>query len=190
MYRGILIIVLFFFPSNIYSQSLSFIKEKIEMTVHDSNFTITGKYYFFNKSDREIVTSFYYPFVVNRDYLYPDSILILNENNIPINYSKSKEGVFFSIKTPPKDTSEFTAFYKQKNLIQQAEYILTTTQNWKKSLREAEYVINLPSNFDLKYISLKPDSQKNSSLFKTYYITKNDFMPKTNLIVEWGRSNK
>lgn len=187
MYRGILIISFFLFSGNLYPQNLSFIKEKIEMTVSDSSFSIIGKYYFLNKSNKEIVTSFYYPFFINDDYQYPDSILILNEDNLPVTYSKSKKGIIFMIKTHSRDTSEFTAFYRQSTLNKKAEYILTTTQNWNVPLQKAEYIINLPNHLNLKSISFQPDSIKNSTSCKTYFITKENFMPLVNLFVEWER---
>ena len=188
MYWGILITVLLIFSGNLQSQSLSFIREKIEMTIqNDSSFIVTGKYYFLNKSDKEINSNFYYPFVINKNYHFPDSIAIKNDNKIPVFYSKSKKGIFFTIKALPKDTSEFSAFYRQKNFNRRAEYILTTTQNWNLPLQKAEYIVNLPKYLKLKSISLQPDSIKNSLSFKTYFITKENFMPLVNLIVEWGK---
>ncbi len=187
MCRGILFIILFF-SSNLFSQNLSFIKERIKMTIQsDSSFTITGKYYFLNKKDEKVSTSFYYPFVINSNYKYPDSILILDENDLPVSYSKGKNGIFFAIKTASKDTSEFTAIYRQRCIHKKAEYILTTTQHWNVPLQNAEYIVNLPNYLNLKFISLQPDSVKNNFSYKTFFITKVNFMPIVNLIVEWGK---
>lgn len=190
MYRGILIIF-FFFTGNIFSQNLSFIKEKIEMTIqNDTSFTIAGKYYFLNKSDRKFISSFYYPFFIDSNNKYPDSILILDGNNHLVSYTKSENSIFFAIKSLQRDTSEFSAFYRQKTLINRAEYILTTTQNWNVPLQKAKYIVKLPVNLILKSISLQPDSIKNNFGYKTYFITKENFMPLINLIVEWQRSEK
>ena len=191
MLQGRLIIfAILFFTVSSYCQNISFISEKIVITINDSNFTISGKYYFLNNNDKEISTSIYYPFKVDEDFLYPDSILILNKKDKFLNFSKGKKGIYFSLKFSPKDTTMFTAFYRQKNLIQKAEYILTTTQNWNAPLQKAEYIVNIPLKFKLKSLSLKPDSANNNSIFKTFYITKKNYMPKTNLIVEWERSKK
>lgn len=187
MYWGILITAFFFLSGNFYSQSLSFIKERIEMTISDSSFTIAGKYFFLNKNNKQFTTTLFYPFVINENVGFPDSISIKNKNSIPISYTKSKKGIFFTIKALPKDTSEFSAFYRQRNLIKKAEYILTTTQNWNIPLQKAEYIVNLPYNLKLKSISLQPDSIKNNLSYKTYLITKENFMPLVNLVVEWGR---
>ena len=187
MYRGI-VIIFFFSTCNLFSQNISFIKEKIEMTIqNDSGFTVTGNYYFQNNNDRKSTTSFYYPFVTNSNYKYPDSIIILDENKMPVNYSKGKNGIFFAVKSIPKNISEFTAFYSQKTLKRRAEYILTTTQNWNVPLQKAEYIVKLPKNLILKSISLQPDSTKNYPSYKIFFITKENFMPMVNLIVEWGK---
>lgn len=190
MYRGILIAALFFLSENLFSQSIHFVKEKIEMTIQDSSFTIKGRYYFLNRNDKKFITSFFYPFIINNNYKYPDSILILDKNNLPVPYSKNKGGIFFAVKTLAKDTSEFTAFYRQRNLIKRAEYILTTTQNWNAPLQKAEYIVNLPKYLSLKSISLQPDSVINNPAYKTYFITKENFMPIINLIVEWKKRKK
>jgi hypothetical protein len=160
------------------------------MTISDSNFTVTGKYYFLNKSDKNINTNFYYPFVINKNFQFPDQILLQDKNNQPISFSKSKKGVFFPIKTSSKDISGFTAFYRQRTLSKKAEYILTTTQNWNLPFQKAEYVVNLPNYLRLKSISLQPDSMKTSPFYRTYFVTKDNFMPLVNLIVEWERSEK
>jgi hypothetical protein len=187
MYRGILIIF-FLFASNIFSQNLSFFKEKIEMTIQsDSSFIITGKYFILNKNDKKNISSFYYPFVINDNYEYPDSILILDNNKIPVTYKKGKSGIYFTIRTGGKDTSVFQSTYRQKTLTRRAEYILTTTQNWNVPLQKAEYIVKLPNSLFLKSISLQPDSVKSSSSNKTYFITKENFMPVVNLIVKWGK---
>lgn len=190
MHRGSIIIVFLFLSGSLFSQSISFVKEKIEMSIVDSSFAINGKYYFINNSSKEINTNFYYPFVINKNFQFPDSISIKNEDNVRVFYSKGKDGIFFNIKTMPQDSSEFTAYYRQKNLIKKAEYILTTTHNWNVPLQKAEYLIYLPNNLSLKSISLQPDSIKNGSTYKTYFITKENFMPLVNLIVEWERSEK
>jgi len=191
MFRGSFILFsVLLFSARIFPQDLSFFYERIEMTVSDSNFTITGKYLFENKNKREFRTSLYYPFVVSDSFSYPDSILVLSSSNIPSAYSKTKEGIIFPIKIHAEDTSGFTAFYRQKIFRNKAEYILTTTQNWKGPLKEAEYIINLPLNYNLNSISLKPDRINTGLQFKTYYINKKNFMPKNNLIVEWERSEK
>ncbi|MEJ2615967.1 MAG: hypothetical protein P8Z35_13490 [Ignavibacteriaceae bacterium] len=187
MYRGILIIF-FFCTGNIFSQNLSFIKEKIEMTIqNDSVFTISGKYYFLNKNDKKFISSFYYPFVIDSNNRYPDSILILDGNNHRVSYTKNENGIFFPIKSLQKDTSVFTAFYRQKTLKRRAEYILTTTQNWNVPLQKAEYIVKLPKSLILKSISLQPDSIKNYSSYKIIFIAKENFLPMVNLFVEWGK---
>ena len=191
MIRGTCKIISFLLMAvNVYSQNISFISEKIEMTVNNSDFTVDGEYIFINENDRLAVTSLYYPFKITKDIKFPDSISILDKKDYTIKYSRGKEGIFFTIKTLSKDTSSFKAFYRQEDSIPRAEYILTTTKDWNKPLQKAEYVIKLPISLNLKYISFKPDSIELTPSFKTYYITKKNFMPKTNLIVEWERSEK
>jgi hypothetical protein len=67
------------------------------------------------------------------------------------------------------------------------KYILITTQQWKHPLRKAEYIISLPAEFELQNISIAPDRSDSDSTHNIYYITKENFMPDTDLIVTWAR---
>lgn len=202
MYGGIFTAFLFLFCLlNLYPQPVSFFKEKIEIIIEDKDFIVIGDYYFLNKSNQELKINLFYPFKINEHLSYPDSINVTNKINSPIHFTKEREGILIPLNIVSNDTAYFNVYYKQKSSINKAEYILTTTKYWKQPLQSAEYIIKIPEQFILKDISLKPYIEKteytsntNNSflkpLYQTYLINKNNFMPDTNLIVEWARRSK
>ncbi|GAB6282374.1 MAG: hypothetical protein STSR0008_11190 [Ignavibacterium sp.] len=202
MYGGILTTFLFLFCLlNLYPQTVFFFKEKIEVIIEDEDFIVIGDYFFLNKSNQEIKLNLFYPFKINENLSYPDSINVTNKINSHIDFIQEREGILIPLNITPNDTTFFNVYYKQRSSINKAEYILTTTKHWKQPLQSAEYIIKIPEQFILKDISLKPYIEKteytydgnNSSvklLYQTYLINKKNFMPDTNLIVEWVRRLK
>ncbi len=183
---NIKIIILIFITSRLFSQSIDFFQEEIDINVNDNNCTVTGKYYFKNLSSKGIKKSLYYPFFIDTNSLYPDSITVIDfAKNENIDFRKSKKGVFFSVFVEPKSVSIIEVFYKQKTLSNKMEYILTTTKVWGKPLEFAKFKIKIPKKYKLKHISYKYDKNLEQKEHNIYKITKKDFLPEKNLIIKW-----
>jgi hypothetical protein len=184
--KNIKMIILMFITSGLFSHSIDFFQEEIDINVHDNNCTVTGKYYFKNVSSKGIKKSLFYPFFIDKNSLYPDSINIIelakNEN---IDSKKSKKGVFFSIYIKPKSVLIIEVFYKQKTLSNKMEYILTTTEVWGKPLELTKFNIKIPKKYKLKHISYKYDEILEQKENNIYRINKKDFLPEKNLIIKW-----
>ncbi|MFC2088061.1 hypothetical protein ACFLSX_00535 [Calditrichota bacterium] len=122
---------------------------------------------------------------------YPDSIKVVDIlNNKEISFIDSKKGIYFPIEIAPRKTELYKVFYSQKTAKNAFEYILTTTQRWGKSLEKAEFIIKLPSKFDLKFLSYEYNEKKEVNNYVVYKILKENFMPQKNLIIEWARRLK
>src|SRR3989339_150088 len=91
------------------------------------------------------------------------------------------------IKVLPDSETTIKVSYRQKLTSEEMKYILTSTQSWKQPLEKAEYKILLTKKFELTNLSLKPDKKDSNSTYNIYYITKENFMPETDLIVKWAR---
>jgi hypothetical protein len=166
------------------SQPIHFTNETIEIKIYDGYAIINGSYIFVGNNK---VTTLFYPFPVNQYYAYPDSIFVTDLNNKEIRYTKSSSGIYFSISTLPDSETVIKVSYKQRLTSDEMKYILITTQQWKHPLRKAEYIISLPAEFELQNISIAPDRSDSDSTHNIYYITKENFMPDTDLIVTWAR---
>jgi hypothetical protein len=128
----------------------------------------------------------YYPFSNRFNLSEPDSIKISDlSNGKVISYNEYKDGIKFSIFIPTNDQLIFEVIYHQKTPSQKMEYILTTTQKWNRPLEKAEFIINIDSELNLESLSMEYDYKKVTNIFTTYFISKTEFMPDSNLILEW-----
>ncbi len=183
--------IIFIFIQSGYSQLPRFLNEKIEITIGDQSCKIKGLYYFRNIKTSILKRTLYYPFVIDSCLVYPDTIKVLNhQNNENTSFVNTKSGIHFPIEIPPGKTVLYEVYYTQKILANKMEYILTTTQKWGKPLEKAEFIVNLPSKFELKFLSYEYDEKKEINNYYIYEIYKNNFMPKKNLIVEWARRSR
>lgn len=180
------IIVLFLLQSIVLSQSINFKKEKIEISVKDNHCTLTGYYFFENNDLKDKTQTIYYPFVINNSLPYPDSIFVFDNSTLKtLPFRKLKEGIIFDINIPPGSITQIKVQYRQNLIDNYFEYILTTTQNWKKPLESAEFNILLPSSYLNPNISYSEDLTIQGTDYIAYTFTKINFMPDKNLIIKW-----
>jgi len=167
-------------------QSPDFFRERIDIKIDASTCQVKGTYYFKNISDSDISKMLYYPFVVNSDIHFPDSIRVSERiKSKNLTYSISKSGISFLLNIPSKSIAIIDVFFKQKTLAKKFEYILLTTQNWHNPLDYAEYYIEISNTFKMKFLSYpfkKLDSEENHSVF---YLEQKIFKPQKNLIIQW-----
>ena len=173
-----------------YSQLPEFVSEKIEVDINDGFYLITGEYFFHNPYSAPIKRSLFYPFKLDSNLIYPDSIKVLDQENTNIKFIKSKTGIYFSLEIPSYKTVKYEVFYSQSTNSNKAEYILTTTQKWGKALKKADFVIILPFEFKLQFLSYEFDTVEKTGGKIIYKIHKENFMPVKNLVVEWARKLK
>lgn len=178
--------MVFIFQSVALPNNPTFEKEEIQINILGEDCIVIGHYYFKNHSKEPIPNRvLYYPFPVQPDLPYPDSIAIFDSNNNSVPFSKTKNGVFFKIHIPPLSTVCYKVKFHQPTPNGRYEYILTTTQMWKKPLSSANFVISIPKYLYLTHLSLDFNKIEETELSKNYFIYRKDFYPTKNLIVEW-----
>jgi len=167
-------------------QSLQFYGEKIEISILGENALVTGEYYFRNNTSQSIRRTLYYPFVINQNLPWPDSISVYQvSEKKSLTFRKAKEGVLFTLQVPADSTIIYKVTYRQRTPSRKMEYILTTTQKWGRPLVFAEYSIILPEDFKLSDISLAPDSHQEINHKQTIKINRQNYLPTKNLILNW-----
>ncbi|MBI4810720.1 MAG: hypothetical protein HY800_04630 [Ignavibacteriales bacterium] len=170
---------------------MQFIRERIEIHVQDNNCCLKGQYYFTNNTSTILQRTVYYPFIVSEALPFPDSIVVNDMGNCKtLPFLKSRSGILFSISIPPKTTNMYEVMYFQRTLDYFMEYILTTTHQWGKPLMRGEYVVDIPSKYKLKYISMRYDREEDHDGDISYIIHRENFMPEKNLIIRWERSTQ
>lgn len=186
MIRFLLFIFLFFNIINVSSQNIEFYREDLTFKIEKNYFSVDGLYYFCNVTDKNQKINILYPFPADSTYGNIDSIFVLLNDSIPIEfYKKENKGIFFYIKVNKYGTTKYRIKYRQKIKANKAEYILITTQSWKKPFEIVNYKLIVSNNIKITDISYKTDSIKNSATNTFYYWQKKDFMPDKNMIIKF-----
>ena len=167
-------------------QALQFYGEKIEVCIQGEYAQVTGEYYFKNNTSRSLHQAMFYPFVINQDLPWPDSISIyLVSEKKSITYREAKAGILFMIVVPADSMVIYKVTYRQRTPGRKMEYILTTTQKWGHPLVFAEYNLSLPEEYKLMDISLTPDSRQVINHKQIIKINRQNYLPTKNLKLYW-----
>ncbi len=184
----IVIIKLILICGPLFGQNLIFNQEKIELNIDNERCCLKGTYYFQNRSNMIAERMMYYPFSVNYGLTTPYSMSVTDlRDHKNIAFNAYNQGIVFPLMVQPLGEVVYEVIYCQQAPQQKMEYILTTTKAWKKPLNQAEFVIKLSPGLHLEYLSIPWDSVQISSSTTSFFISRYQFMPDSNLIVEWIR---
>lgn len=189
-YHILILLTISIFSYNLSAQPIHFFQEKIEVEINSDYCSIKGIYYFKNLSSQEIRRTLYYPFVVNNELPFPYKIQVkdlINSKNIP--FRISDKGIYFPINVNSDSISVYQVIYYQKASGNKIEYILTTTQKWRRPLEHAVYIIKMPVDYKMKYLSISPYKKEIRGGQKILSCKKLNFMPDKNLIIQWDIEN-
>jgi len=168
------------------AQNIQFSGERIEIWVRNNSVSVHGDYHFRNSNTFPLRQTLYYPFIVNEHQNYPDSIsVIYHSDQTSLVFSKAEDGIRFSVNVPANDSIMVQVKYIQKTTNNQVEYMLTSTQTWKRSLAFAEYIVRIPEVYRLTFHSIPGAKRRKREKGWEYSILKRDFMPTQNLKIRW-----
>jgi hypothetical protein len=167
-------------------QSLQFYGEKIEICIQGEYAQVTGEYYFRNNTSRPLHQVMFYPFVINQDLSWPDSISVYQvSEKKSLSYREAKAGILFVLVVPADSMVIYKVSYRQRTPGRKMEYILTTTQKWGHPLVFAGYSVSLPEEYKLLDISLTPDSRQIINHKQIIKINRQNYLPTKNLNLFW-----
>lgn len=173
------------------AQSVQFVREEITVRVADKSCALEGVYYFKNPGPSPAGCSILYPLIDTDSLPYPDSITVLDDSTArPIGFEKTTEGVLFYLSVPPQQTRRIRIWYSHRTPVRRFEYILTSTQAWGRPLERAEFHIVVPEFLTLVSCSPPFDTKETSEHRIIYRITRSNFMPGSNLTVQWKRRSQ
>ena len=160
--------------------SVEFTSERIEMSIRGNTLTIHGIYHFTNPNPEPVRVTMLYPFPVDATHPFPHAIRVK-----PIAYRKVKDGITWTVEAGPNGKPFVDVFYSQRCLDRSAKYILTTTQTWGQALKQAEFIVRVPSSFKEVTLSYTPDSLKEIKGEQVFYLTRKEFLPDKDMEVWW-----
>ncbi len=157
---------------------IDFFKEDVTIELLDSRVGVTGVYYFENLTQIGKRIKFYYPFPVDSNHHFPDTILIDRP------FEKDPAGIYFSLSVKPNGVDSFKIAYEQQIEKPFFRYITTTTQQWKRPIKEANFTIIAPETLAISanYAFSEP---KKVGENRHYYIPIENFFPDEDLVITW-----
>jgi hypothetical protein len=186
---SILSLLLVLFSGNTFSQIPDFFREDLTFIIDDSSFTVTGYYYFLNTSEENEKVDMLYPFPQRSVYgKVTDVYAYIYGNplkNALLHYNDNVAMINLEVKAG--STSMLRIGYTQELLGTRAEYILTSSKSWGKSLKEVNYTLIAPESFQIDSLSYPPDFSNTKSGKTMYYYHKEDFMPDREFEVFFSR---
>jgi hypothetical protein len=157
---------------------IDFFKEDVTIGVLDARVEVAGVYYFRNLTNVGKRIKFYYPFPVDSNHHFPDSISLGDP------YEKDSAGIYFWLSIGPYSIDSFSITYEQKIREPFFMYITTTTKKWKRSIKEANFTIVAPETLAINtnYAFSKATA---SDGYRHYSILMKGFFPEEDLIISW-----
>jgi hypothetical protein len=183
MKKSILAFLILLAPIFASGQRVSFFAEDLNFSLDKDIFKVDGLYYFRNLTDKEVKQMLFYPFPDVERYGEIAYIRVTPQNDTTsMLATQSEKGAMFKLLIPPKEEVAYRISYGQKPISDEATYIITTTQYWKKPFEFAKYSFSFPNNISLDSISIPPDSVTSSDGNTRYYWEREGFMPEVDFI--------
>jgi hypothetical protein len=168
---------------------LSFFKEEIFLTLGDASFTVKGNYYFRNERTDQTRFMIFYPFPVDSEMFYPDSITVSvmkdGDNGQALDYILADRGIRLGLKLDSGEVEMIQVSYRQKVRSQTARYILESTKTWGGFLEEADYYIEVPEHLEIIANSYDAFSLQPGEGMAIYAMRKQRFLPDHDIILRW-----
>ena len=160
------------------SPPIDFFKEDVIIELIDARVRVTGAYYFRNLTDIGKRVRFYYPFPVDSNHHFPDTIAISHP------FEEDSSGIYFWLSIGPSSIDSFVISYEQQVKEPFFRYITTTTHEWKKPIKEAEFTIIAAETLAVN-ASYPFSEVMTIDGYRNYSIPIADFFPEEDLIISW-----
>ncbi|HPC36803.1 MAG TPA: hypothetical protein P5268_05135 [Candidatus Marinimicrobia bacterium] len=167
------------------AQIADFSGERLTFTIHPKFVEMSGKYYFSNRTGQVVNLPIVYPFCINSQQAFPDSIAVGLEDSNSLPFEIRNESLYFSVPLKNKELTAILIYFRQPVTRPQFEYILTSTRSWQKPLEFADFTIQVPFAYRLTNLSFPYEKIDTVGNFQVYHLYFENFYPDKNLIFSW-----
>ncbi|MGB3340316.1 MAG: hypothetical protein WBB37_02410 [bacterium] len=157
---------------------IDFFKENVVIEINGSGVEVTGQYFFKNLTNQDKRVIFYYPFPVDENHQYPESIIL----DYP--YTKDTAGIYFSIAIKAQRIDSFEICYHQRTRKNQFTYITTTTKQWNRPIKNARFTIIIPDSLQVRF-NYSPYIHEKTNHNDIFSLNIVNFNPNDDLEIEW-----
>jgi hypothetical protein len=159
---------------------IDFFKEEVTIEVLGARVRVTGVYYFENLTQIGKRIKFYYPFPVDSNHHFPDTI------SFGYPFERDSAGIYFSLSIRSNSIDSFRITYEQPVEKPFFRYITTTTKVWKRPIKEAKFTVVAPDTLSLSMNYVFAEC-RNAYGKLLYLIEIKDLFPEEDLIIRWQR---
>ena len=182
-----ILLFLFFNTQTVQAQTPIFLGENLVFYVSDSLCVMRGAYHFLTPSDEAVKTRLFYPFPAKEQLPFPDMIAVRSiETGENLAIMRAEKGMSFVLDIDAVSEANIHVEYWQAAEDHIFEYILSSTRAWNRSLEWANYEIHVPDHLQLEYCSLDIDTSWVEIEKKVYSISRENYLPEKELIIQWG----
>ena len=157
---------------------IDFFEENVVIEISGSGVEVTGQYFFKNLTDQDKRVTFHYPFPVDENHQYPESIILDHP------YTKDTAGIYFDMPIKAQRIDSFKISYYQRTRTHQFTYITTTTKQWNRPIKNARFTIIVPASLQVRF-SYSPYTHKKVNDKNVFTVKKTDFFPENDLDIKW-----
>lgn len=185
MPEKLLLLILLTLSVKLPAQDVSFYRENITMRIDSGKFFVSGLYYFESLTlDQKLLV---YPFPTDSLYGKVSSVFMHDlTNDQPLEQLKSNStDILFLVDFRQNKKVEVLISYQQELLGDRAEYILETTQAWKKPMAQATYQLIIPSDHYITRFSIPPMDSIITKQEKIYTWEMFEYLPSENIIFDF-----
>jgi len=164
--------------------NLKFDEEYLTFELSRHLFQVSGVYLF--SANDSIEHLIYYPFPVDRIYGKAFDIFVKDvKTGKDLLFSTAKDSSGIRFRTKVAGSSQLQIGYSQVLESNRAKYILTTTQNWNKPLKIADYKLVVDSGIVIISFTMEPQKKIVQGGKIIYFWQKKEFMPVTDFEVQF-----
>lgn len=166
-------------------EEIQFVEEKVELRITSDRLFVSGEYTFYNRTSRAHTYALFFPVANGFDSQSVRLTVVRNQQHTPVTFKIKKNGIVHKLPVPAKSTVLLKLNYEQPLKEKKTQYITLTTRLWKKPLKNAEFIIYLPTTHKLlrSTYPLRLKQIENETLI--YYSKFENFYPKENLEIIW-----
>jgi hypothetical protein len=157
---------------------IDFFKEDVTIEILDGKARVTGIYYFENLTQIGKRIKFYYPFPVDSNHYFPETISLDHE------FEKDSAGLYFSLSLRSNSIDSFKIAYEQRVRDRFFRYITTTTKVWRRPIKAARFTVIAPETLSITMSYTFPEPKVVDG-YRRYKVQITDFFPGEDLLITW-----
>jgi len=194
MKKNLLIFLIpLFVAASAYGQTVSFLKENVEMKLDASHITVSGEYNFRNNHGTVANKTMFFPLPLATGELKMDSFSVYDVSGQSYirNVRKLPAGLFFQLNFNGQEQKKIRIFYRMDHDGRTVRYLVKTQIGyWNKALSQGIYTLQVDdSAIIIDSTSFKPDDILANDTRITHFWRKTNFDPDKELEI-WFHKQK